>query len=110
MDLKTFVTKTLQQIVAGIKEAQASEGGSVNAEMFGTATGHLINGGTSGTFTRVDFDVAISAESSGGAKGSLKVFSVGGAEAGGERKSGYANRISFSVPVRLPDGARAPNP
>jgi hypothetical protein len=84
MDLKTFVTKTLQQIVAGIKEAQASEGGSaINAEMFGTATGHLINGGTSGTFTRVDFDVAISAESSGGAKGSLKVFSVGGGRSRG---------------------------
>ena len=107
MDLKTFVTETLQQIVAGVREAQATDGGAaINAKMKGVPGGaiggHLINTG-SGMFTCVDFDVAVSAEGSGGAKAGLIVFGVG-VDAGGERKSGYANRIAFSVPLRLPDG------
>jgi hypothetical protein len=57
-----------------------------------------------GVFTRVDFDVAVSAETAGGGKGSIKVFGVG-VDAGGEHKTGYANRFTFAVPVRLPDGA-----
>jgi hypothetical protein len=108
MDLQTFVAETLRQILKGVQDAQSSPGGgNVNAEMFGTATGHLINGGTSGLFTRVDFDVAVSAETTGGAKGNLVVFGVG-VSGGADRKQGFANRISFSVPVRLPDGKRAP--
>jgi hypothetical protein len=59
-----------------------------------------------GTFTRVDFDVAVSAETAGGGQGSIKVFGVG-AEGGAKHKSGYANRITFSVPIRLPDGAKS---
>jgi len=59
-----------------------------------------------GNFTRVDFDVAVSAETAGGGKGSIKVLGVG-AEGGGQHKSTYANRITFSVPIRLPDGAKS---
>ena len=33
-----------------------------------------LSSGTYGTFTRVDFDVAVSAETAGGGKGSIKVF------------------------------------
>jgi hypothetical protein len=33
-------------------------------------SGHLIDAGTYGIFTRVDFDVAVSAATSGGGKGS----------------------------------------
>jgi hypothetical protein len=55
--------------------------------------------------TRVDFDVAIAAETTGGGKGKIQVFAIGSAEGGGERKSSYANRVAFSVPVRLPEGS-----
>src|SRR4051794_29051795 len=104
MDLQTFVAESLRQIVEGIREAQKSDGGgSINAQMYAAGTGHLMAGGTSGMFTRVDFDVAVSAETSGGGKANLTVFGVG-ASGGGEHKQGYANRISFSVPGRLPDG------
>jgi hypothetical protein len=107
MDLKTFVAETLNQVMEGIVEAQKSKfhGGAVNAESGGLGGGNLISAGTYGIFTRIDFDVAVSAETTGGGKGSISVFGVG-AEGGAERKSGYANRITFSVPVRLPDGDR----
>lgn len=105
MDLETFVRETLQQIIASVGAAQLAEGGeAINAKMFAAPGGNLVNSGSKGMFTRVDFDVAISAETSVGGKGKLQVFGFGGAEAGGERKSHHANRISFSVPIRLPDG------
>ncbi|HMF21297.1 MAG TPA: trypco2 family protein [Pseudolabrys sp.] len=106
MELKTFIAETLQQICAGIKEAQSADGGdAINAESAGAHGGNLFSS-TYGNFTRVDFDVAVSAETGGGGKGSIKVFGVG-AEGGAERKTAYANRITFSVPVRLPDGAKS---
>ena len=67
-----------------------------------------MSAGAFGMYTRVDFDVAISAETQGGGKGSLEVFSVG-ISGGAERKSGYANRINFGVPIRLPDGDNTPS-
>jgi hypothetical protein len=104
VDLKTFIAETLQQICDGVRAAQSKEGGdAINAK--GAQTGGHLTSGTNGTFTRVDFDVAVSAETEGGGKGGIKVFSVG-LEAGAAHKTGYANRITFSVPVRLPDGAK----
>ena len=109
MDLETFIAEALRQIVTGVRNAQQAtpDGASINAQMRGGATGHLIAAGTSGMFTRVDFDVAVSAETSGQGKAGLKVFGIG-ASAEGEHQHRYANRISFSVPVRLPDGKRTP--
>lgn len=113
MDVKTFVSEALKQIIEGVQDAQStSRGGLVNAELPVASTGNLISGGTYGMFTRVDFDIAVSAETQGGGKAGLTVFGIG-AEAKGEHRAGYANRIQFSVPVRLPDGdrhAREPRP
>jgi hypothetical protein len=75
--LKTFVTETLQQICDGIREAQKQEGGSaINAEGIQMQSAHLIDAGTYGIFTRVNFEVAVSAETSGGGKGSIKVWQL----------------------------------
>jgi hypothetical protein len=104
MELKTFITETLQQICTGIKEAQSAHD-AINAEGAGAVSGNLF-ANAYGNFTRIDFDVAVSAETGGGGKGSIKVFGVG-AEGGAERKTAYANRITFSVAVRLPDGAKS---
>jgi len=65
--------------------------------------GHLVNVGEYGVATRVDFDVSVSAETTGGAGAKLTVMGVG-IGGGAEHKAGSANRISFSVPIRLPDG------
>lgn len=105
MELKEFIAETLSQIIDGVKLAQDKEGGSnVNAAMAGAAQGgNLLNGGTYGVGTRVDFDVSVTAESKGGAGAKLSVFGVG-VEGGAGHTAGSANRISFSVPLRLPDG------
>ncbi|KZL05508.1 hypothetical protein [Pseudovibrio sp. Ad26] len=105
MELKEFVTQSLQQIVEGIQEAQAASGGEhINAGLQGISlNGNLINGGSLGVFSTVEFDVAVSAEHNGGGKAALKVFGVG-VEGGGQTAASYANKIKFSVPVRLPDG------
>jgi hypothetical protein len=109
VELKDFVTETLRQILEGIQAAQESPlGTAVNAASPGSGPfGNLFSGGTYGQFTRVDFDVAVSAEASASGKGSLKVFSVG-LEGGGDRKHSTVSRVSFSVPVRLPDGDQGP--
>lgn len=107
MDLKDFVAVTLQQILEGVKQAQSvADGTHINAENAGVPSGkNVFSAGTYGTFTLVEFDVAVSAETSGKGGANLKVFGVG-VEGGGERKAGSANRIAFAIPVRLPDGDR----
>jgi len=105
MELKDFVAKTLLQVIEGVRIAQSGEDGpNVNADMAGASFGgNLINVGSYGVATRVDFDVSVTAESSAGAGAKLTVMGVG-VGGGAEHKAGSANRISFSVPVRLPDG------
>lgn len=107
MELKEFIAETLSQIVEGVQIAQSRDNGkNVNAAMAGADFGgHLVNVGTYGVATRVDFDVAVTAETKGGAGAKLSVFGIG-AEGGAAHTAGTANRIGFSIPVRLPDGDR----
>nr|WP_321307536.1 hypothetical protein [uncultured Sphaerochaeta sp.] len=105
MELQEFIDETLRQIIAGVKKAQEAEDGSyINADMAGASfSGNLTNGGPYGVATRVDFDVSVSAETSGGGGAKLVVFGVG-AEGGTHHSATSANRISFSIPIRLPLG------
>ena len=70
MELKTFVAEALRQIVDGVTEAQSGEHGRfINAQGgFRSGEGNLFVSST-GAMTRVDFDVAVSAETTGGGKG-----------------------------------------
>ena len=109
MELNQFIELTLKQIAEGISSAQKSEGGeNINALSAGKYElgGNLINLHRYGVFTRVDFDVSVSAETSGGGGAKLSVFGIG-AEGSAERKVASANRVQFSVPVRLPDGDKS---
>lgn len=105
MELKDFVATSIREIIAGIAEAQSAEGGELINAASGAAAngGNMFNAGHYGVFTRVDFDVAVTAETSGNGGAGLKVFGLG-IEGGGEHKQTGANRLTFSVPVRLPDG------
>ena len=107
MELKDYVAEALGQILSGISEAQRKEHGThINAANFGIPQGLKVFNSNIGTFTIVDFDIAVSAETSGGGGANLKVFGIG-AEAAAEHKAGRANRLTFSVPVRLPDGDKS---
>ena len=105
MELSKFVEESLKQILKGVKQAQTAENGeNINAEGANVPDGkNVYSAGTFGTFTIVEFDIAVSAETSGKGGANLQVFGVG-FEGGGEHKAGHANRIGFAIPVRLPDG------
>ena len=67
MDLKTFVAESLSQILEGLRGAKARPGGgNVAADGYFSPEGNLLSGGTSGFFTKVDFDVLVLAETKEG--------------------------------------------
>lgn len=106
MELDQFIELTLKQIAEGVKNAQKAEGGeNINAMSSGKHDlgGNLINLNQYGVHTRVDFDVSVSAETSGSGGAKLTVLGIG-AEGAAERRVAAANRVQFSVPIRLPDG------
>lgn len=104
MDLDEFISETLRQILAGVAAAQETDiGKNVNAAFNGVLGSNLSVFPKLGVFARVDFDVAVTAETSTGGKGSIKVWGIG-AEAGIDNKSQTVSRVVFAVPLRLPDG------
>lgn len=103
MELKDFVKESLNQILDGIASAQESElGENINAAHAFSESGNLFQS-KFGTFTRVDFEVAVTAESAKEGKASIAVWSIGGS-GGLSEKENSVSRIKFSVPLRLPDG------
>ena len=113
MNLAEFIDETLSEILTGIRTAQKREGGNAVGAKFsvgkisGSTVGdtNLFRSYDSGTFTVVEFDVSVAAETTKGGKGGIRVMSVG-AEAGAERKSHESSRVKFAVPVQIPEGAR----
>ncbi len=114
MDLKDFVSKTLSQIVEGIKEVQADQAevepsgrltGRINPPL-STPPGALQQKGVwvtdmDCTVELVEFDIAVTAEEAAGAEASVKVLglSIAG-DLGG--KSGTVSRVRFRVPIEGP--------
>lgn len=104
MELEEFISETLGQILAGVAKAQDTEiGKNVNAASPGVLGSNLSALAEFGVFARVDFDVAVTAESSVGGKGSIRVWGLG-AEGGKDSRSQTVSRVVFAVPPRLPDG------
>ena len=95
-ELTAFVSGTLKAIAQGIEEAQGSKISSAHR------TGEF---GFSAP-EQVEFDVAVSAKSTGSGGGGMKVavFGIGanmGAEVGSENST--ISRIRFSVPTKFKD-------
>lgn len=108
MDLKTFVEESLSQIVAGVKAAQARPDGEYVAATMHSTGGNLIQGGRDGTFTPVDFDVSVVAETKEGGS-SIRVSSAE-VKDGSERSAQNSSRVKFTVHLRIPDGGNIPRP
>ena len=117
MDIKEFITASLEQIADGTKNAQkvvASAGGYVNPAMCGMVEP---DGNYFGRFDShhhvflVDFDIAVTvldeSKAEGGAKlkiaGVLSVGGTGGAASSSETTS----RLKFKVPIALPVDAES---
>ncbi|MGO4715255.1 hypothetical protein [Bradyrhizobium sp. 2TAF24] len=109
MDLKTFVAESLSQIVDGIRAAQARPGGdNVAADGYISSEGNLLSGGTSGFFTKVDFDVLVFAETKEG-KPSVRVGDIETSQTSSETARNFS-RVRFAVHVRLPKGGAVIKP
>ena len=110
MDVRTFVSTTLTQILDGIRDAQRVEGGSdVAAEGYiYQEKSNVIAGGDSGFFTIVDFDISVLAETKEAGQ-SVRVADVHSAD-GNTKMAQNASRVRFAVHLRLPKGGgdRAP--
>lgn len=104
MDLKEFVSETLKEIIAGVKDAQeyAKENGAcINPNEFGSLTKpeHIINlgDGNVSIVQPVSFDVCIVSKKTKSGKGGIEIVS-----GGMESMKGTESRVKFSVAVALP--------
>ena len=111
MELKEFVSQTLVQIFEGVVTAQtelSANGIKINPDIWNNSTaqkeGKLLDP-TMSPIEEVQFDVAVTASDSAGAKAKIGVLSgiVGGSMEGkGEKSKELVNRIKFSVPISFP--------
>ena len=96
MDIKTFVTTTLREIIEGIEDAatevkqETSGDGAVNPVR---REGRKIN--------NIDFDLAVTTSETAEAGGGIKVMGIG-ATGGLATEASTVSRIKFQVPVRFP--------
>ena len=114
MELKTFVATALQEIVEGIREAQASQYGAFVAPISLGVKGAVPEGrGLSHAgrlvVTVVEFDVAVTAASTGTSQGGgrLKIAAFGmgvraGVEGTEQSHDETVSRLQFSVPLLMP--------
>lgn len=113
LDLKDFVSETLNSIIAGVADAQGKatdHGAHVNPaglmrHVSNVSDNAIWDKRTNVYAQPVSFDVAVTAEdtATGGAK--IKVLSgILGGDVGGEKgsKNIVASRVQFIVPVLLP--------
>jgi len=115
MELKTFVTETLNQIIDGVKEAQshaAKHGAEVNPPVFTKPDkfDRLQHRDVfSSLIQEVNFDVAVIASEGTQTKGGIGAF-IGVVALGSQGQSEASNqsvsRIKFSVPISLPSSEK----
>jgi len=94
MDIKTFVSESLTQIIQGVEEAQSKHKSSVINPSFGSDTPE--------DKTVIKFDIAVTLESGTETKGGIVVFGGAmsfGAQGKSDKSDVAVNRIEFSVPV-----------
>lgn len=106
MDLKNFVSETLQQIMSGVAEAQLqSEQGEVNPDISRAVSKEWAKSRTGRRVHNVNFDVAVTVGQSSETKGGIGLV-VGPVLLGSKGQSNAENssvsRIKFEVPITYP--------
>lgn len=99
MDLRTFVSKTILDVLGAVTDAQKETGGDGGKGRIGRKMGKA--GGT----TQFEFDIALAETDESSTGGGIGVFlaSVGvGAKAEQKDVSGTTSRVKFTVPVEFP--------
>ena len=114
MNLQTFISETLTQIIGGVVDATAAvkaKGGSVSPPLagggesltpLGLAETHSDDGRT---VQIIDFDIALSVVEGKGTKGGFGIFVVGiglGTQGESKQENASVSRVKFKIPVALP--------
>ena len=113
MELKEFISETIQSIIEGVKTAQSAaeendalvNPGGLMRNTTNVSDNALWDNSSNVYAQSISFDVAVTVEEESGAKGSIKILGgILNADAGGQNglKSSAANRVQFVVPVMLP--------
>lgn len=105
MDLKTFVSESLKQIIDGVEEAQLQSKNSVINPAWRNEDGEGFH------IRVVEFDVAVTLEKKSGSKGGIGVWAgaVGLGSQGQSKSSDVSvSRIKFSVQVVFQTDAKDP--
>ena len=111
MELKDFVSKTLQEILLGVKEAQDEVAGKhVGTVVPVTFTTDDLEQPVKITpFQNVTFEVMVNVEEKAGSEASISVLGgwINGKAKGNSANSNLeATKISFSVPISFSERAR----
>jgi len=110
MELRSFISETLTQIVGGVDDARKKSGAHLIAPtMFSIESDRMEGVGRDAqdgnALFLVDFDVAVTAEEKKDQqlKAGISVVGIGGAggDTGTSKRSENVSRIRFKVPVRL---------
>ncbi len=113
MELKTFITQTLTEIIDGVADAQKyalEKGAKINPEKLNLIKSN-VNQSTFSDSRRenyaqmIEFDIAVSANEDMKDKGGIGVFSGAfgiGAQMENQESNSKINRIKFTVPIFLP--------
>jgi hypothetical protein len=112
VELKDFVSLALQEIVAGVAEAQGKvTGGDINPKIWqsqrdAAAKMKILESNSGKWIHLVEFDVAVTVAEGTGTKGGLGLV-VGpialGSSGQSTNQSSTVSRIKFEVPVAWPD-------
>lgn len=107
MKLDAFVKTTLEQIIAGVVDAQSSaatNGAYVNPHVRSAPAGRLVNH-NGAVIQDIQFDVAVTVTESEKSGAGLRVgvpWVGGSVEGGSDARHGQESRIKFVVPLALP--------
>ena len=104
MELRTFVTTALLDIVSGVKDAQnQTESGTIVPGGIGKNLKTLDSGFTN--IQSIDFEVCVTAEETKGSEAKLGVVSslVGAGVAGSSsNEKTHSSTLKFRIPIKLP--------
>ena len=107
MELREFISESLKQIIAGVKQARDYAKGD-EARINPSVTprpGSLYHMASNTHLQDIEFDVAVTVTEEKEKAGKISVLAgIFGGEAGGQSRASNASisRIKFSVPVVLP--------
>lgn len=114
MKLQEFVSETLKEIIAGVKESQKyaeSEGAWVSPRVtraeigVGTRSARYVTQEGGATIKQIEFDVAVTSTEGSATEAGAGIFvaAIGlGAKGKSDTSSSSVSRIKFSIPLGLP--------